>query len=135
MPSCSPTATAPRCGRCLRRRSAEADLVGPFEGDWDAFAAALATGNTYVNVHSEANPAGELRAQILPVWGAQLSADAETADVDSAAGPPVRSPCAPAPPGQAGCSMCPAARRCSPAGTYPPWRRGRGWPGRRRTLR
>jgi hypothetical protein len=59
------------------------DLEGPFEGDWDGFLAALASGHLNINVHSTTYPAGELRAQIYPQWGATLSAEEETAEVDS----------------------------------------------------
>ncbi len=41
-----------------------ADLVGPYEGDADGFRAALNDGTLYVNVHTEANPPGEIRGQI-----------------------------------------------------------------------
>lgn len=40
------------------------NLIGPIAGDWAAFAAALAAGNLYVNVHSIDHPAGVVRAQI-----------------------------------------------------------------------
>ncbi|MEX0781794.1 MAG: CHRD domain-containing protein [Dehalococcoidia bacterium] len=40
------------------------NLIGPIAGDWAAFAAALAAGNLYANVHSIDNPAGVGRAQI-----------------------------------------------------------------------
>jgi hypothetical protein len=40
------------------------DLVGPFAGDWDGFLAALDAGDLYVNIHTLANPGGELRDQV-----------------------------------------------------------------------
>ena len=62
----------------------EADLIGAVEGDFQAFARALLDGNGYVNVHTEANPAGEVRGQIsvgeavggLPATGSGGLADA-----------------------------------------------------------
>ncbi len=41
-----------------------ANLIGPMAGNWDAFIAALAKGELYVNVHSVDHPAGVLRVQI-----------------------------------------------------------------------
>lgn len=41
------------------------DLVGPLEGmDLGALVSELRAGNGYVNVHTDANPAGEIRGQI-----------------------------------------------------------------------
>lgn len=40
------------------------DVVGPLAGDFDALLEAMKTGNTYVNVHTQANPPGEIRGQI-----------------------------------------------------------------------
>jgi hypothetical protein len=42
-----------------------ADLVGPYEGDLIGFVTAVNNGTLYVNVHTEANPAGEIRGQIV----------------------------------------------------------------------
>jgi hypothetical protein len=42
----------------------EADLVGPLADDFAAFLEALRTGKLYVNVHTPANPPGEIRGQI-----------------------------------------------------------------------
>ena len=42
-----------------------ADLVGPYAGDLVGFITAVNNGTLYVNVHTEANPAGEIRGQIL----------------------------------------------------------------------
>ncbi|MEO6396857.1 MAG: CHRD domain-containing protein, partial [Tepidiformaceae bacterium] len=42
-----------------------ADLIGPMAGKtWAEFMTALNTGQLYVNIHSTANPGGEIRAQI-----------------------------------------------------------------------
>lgn len=43
----------------------KADLVGPLEGaSFSQLVQAMRTGNAYVNVHTAANPAGEIRGQI-----------------------------------------------------------------------
>ncbi len=60
----------------------EADLLGPLEGDFAGFVEALEAGNLYVNVHSVANPPGEIRGQIAvtpsaPTVGTGLAASTE----------------------------------------------------------
>lgn len=46
--------------------AAEADLVGPLEGEsFDALVGAIEDGTAYVNVHTQANQAGEIRGQLL----------------------------------------------------------------------
>lgn len=59
------------------------DLLGPLDGDWDAFAAAFISDQLYVNIHSVAHPGGELRAQINPAFCADLSGANETDPNDS----------------------------------------------------
>lgn len=51
------------------------DVIGAIAGDFDALIAALNAGEAYVNVHSLANPPGEVRGQIAPA--AQQIADPE----------------------------------------------------------
>jgi hypothetical protein len=60
------------------------NLIGPIAGDWNAFAAALAAGNLYVNVHSIDHPAGVVRAQIP----ATTAPGDDDDDADDAPGPP-----------------------------------------------
>jgi hypothetical protein len=38
-----------------------ADLTGPLAGQWDEFLTELRAGMIYANVHTSANPAGEIR--------------------------------------------------------------------------
>ncbi|MDW7674478.1 MAG: CHRD domain-containing protein [Bacillota bacterium] len=46
----------------------EDDLVGPLEGQpFSALIQQMLAGNTYVNVHTERHPAGEIRGQIRKV--------------------------------------------------------------------
>ena len=66
------------------------DLLDPLAGDWDGFVAALNDGTAYVNVHTEANPPGEVRGQIAP------AAEAAPERLSPPAPEPVPAPEAPA---------------------------------------
>ncbi|WP_458190021.1 CHRD domain-containing protein [Haladaptatus sp. NG-WS-4] len=49
------------------------DLVGPLDGrSLDALVDVIENGNAYVNVHTESNPAGEVRGQLSSVSNAQI---------------------------------------------------------------
>ena len=66
----------------------ESDLIASagFDGTMGAFIDALEAGTAYVNVHTEANPPGELRGQILPapaIMDARLSGDDQLPPVAS----------------------------------------------------
>ena len=56
--------TGPVEGRLARGMISQDDLLGPLEGDFDGFVSALRAGELYVNVHTAANPTGEIRGQI-----------------------------------------------------------------------
>ncbi len=51
-------------GRLARGTISAGDLIGPLAGNFDGFLTALRSGELYVNVHTVANPAGEVRGQI-----------------------------------------------------------------------
>ncbi|MBC8160713.1 MAG: CHRD domain-containing protein [Roseiflexaceae bacterium] len=52
-------------GRYAEGQITAADLLGPLAGQpLSALVAAIEAGNTYVNVHTDTNPAGEIRGQI-----------------------------------------------------------------------
>ena len=61
----------------------EADLLGEFAGNWEAFATFFLADGLYVNIHSTANPSGELRGQADPRFCADLSGANEVPPNDS----------------------------------------------------
>lgn len=66
----------------------EADLVGALEGDAPGLVEAMLAGDTYINLHTEANPDGELRGQIAPavvVGGLPAAGSGGLADVGGGA--------------------------------------------------
>jgi hypothetical protein len=62
-----------------------ANLKGPMAGDMAAFMAALRAGTLYVNVHTVANPGGELRAQFPAPPGPPSTGDtaSQASGIDS----------------------------------------------------
>lgn len=76
------------------------DLTGPLEGEsLDALVEAMADGEAYVNVHTEENPGGEIRGQIVSVeemvgaLGFEEEADAATPEEeDETAAPEEETP-------------------------------------------
>ncbi|MSQ28921.1 MAG: CHRD domain-containing protein [Dehalococcoidia bacterium] len=50
--------------------SRESDLTGPLRGNFADFGTALKAENIYTNVHTTANPIGEIRAVVVPTSGA-----------------------------------------------------------------
>lgn len=70
------------------------DLAGPLAGNWDGFVAALKSGGLYINVHTSANPNGEIRAQVQAsaqgtptVTGTATATATRTATVAATASP------------------------------------------------
>ena len=56
-----------RLRRVLSGRIAAEDPVGPLAGEPLAeLARAIREGNVYVNIHTERNPSGEIRGQLVP---------------------------------------------------------------------
>jgi hypothetical protein len=61
------------------------DLTGPLEGEsLDALLQAMAEDDAYVNVHTEANPPGEIRGQIVTVDDVVEALDLEAAAAETA---------------------------------------------------
>jgi hypothetical protein len=93
------------------------DLKGPLAGDWTGFVSALKAGTIYVNVHTTANPGGEIRAQVVsaaatatPTGTATAS---PTATATGTASPTATASATPA----ATVSATPSATSTTPAGT------------------
>lgn len=56
--------SAEDCERLSSGVRTPANLIGPLRDNWDGFVNAFMAGNTYVNVHTTANPGGEIRGQL-----------------------------------------------------------------------
>ncbi len=66
-----------------------ADIVGPLAGNFAGFVTALKGGTIYANVHTTANPGGEIRAQVIAATAAapaQATAAAPAAPKTGSAG-------------------------------------------------
>lgn len=68
-PTGSPASTISASGT-----SKSADLTGPLQGQFAEFAKAIKAGTIYANVHTSANPGGEIRAQVSVGAAAQGTA-------------------------------------------------------------
>jgi hypothetical protein len=55
------------------------NLSGAFANNMAGFVAALKAGTIYTNVHTSANPGGEIRAQVLPATAGAAPAQASPA--------------------------------------------------------
>ena len=55
----------PKRLRFLEGEVSAADLLGPLQGQpLDVLSQAIKDGNVYINVHTEQNPAGDIRGQL-----------------------------------------------------------------------
>lgn len=65
--------------------SREFNLSGPLMNNWDAFVTAVKAGNIYVNVHTTANPGGEIRGQVVSASATATPTATATATATSTA--------------------------------------------------
>lgn len=66
LPTPKPTTTSGTVTGSFAASDIQAGAGGIVKGDLNSLVAAMKAGNTYANVHTAANPAGEIRGQIAP---------------------------------------------------------------------
>jgi hypothetical protein len=91
-----PSGTPPVNTLNLSGTARASDLIGSLAGNPAGFAAQLLAGTIYVNVHTSANPGGEIRGQVTPAQGAP--AQTTPAQVTATAPPKAAATASPAPP-------------------------------------